>query len=138
MKHFLNRLLEGIVLLFRRLKGPSSYREIVPHMGQSSVMVGQSISGFEITIYCNRKRYRRKYDRWFVPTEYDVLYRVFSRASDNAPARLREACQALDRDIHPQLPEFISDDLQKKAAVEAYLQLLVNTLESMDDGFNSG
>ncbi len=137
MKHFLNRVLEVIVLFLQRLKGPSSLREDHPHLGQGSIMVGQSISGFEITIYCHRKRYRRKYDRWFVPTEYQVLYRVFSRVSDNAPARLKEACQSLDRDIHPQLPEFISDDLQKKAAVEAYLQLLVNKLNSMDDGFNS-
>lgn len=135
---FFSWILEAIVLLFHRLKGPSSLREVPTGLGQESILKGESVSGYEINIYCYRKQYRRKYDRWYVPTEYQVLYRVFSRVSDNAPARLKKVCASLDRDIRPQLPEFLSEDLQKRAAVEAYLQLLQAALVGAEDGFNSG
>lgn len=89
--------------------------------------MGYSVSGFTIEIFCQRKRYRRYYDNWFVPNNDHIAYRVFSVVSSDAPDILKQACE-LDLDIPALLPSFVPDEGQREEVVKAYLDLLIQRL----------
>ncbi len=130
MTSFVNWLLSLIYILVSRAKGPSIVEELhVPGDLLGPPLTGHSTDGYEITIYCRKKRYRRRYERWFGSTQDLTMYQVYSTVSSDAPDALRRACE-LDRDFPPFHPEFISDEVQKEAAINAYLDLVADRLQS--------
>ncbi len=56
-----------------------------------------------------------------------MAYRVFSVVSDDAPEPLKKACE-LDIDIPALLPPSVDDHGHRQAAVNAYLDILIERL----------
>lgn len=123
----------GVLFLFHEgLKGEKTVYEVKLPKNALGHLVGFAVSGYEVRIYCQKKQYERKYKNWFVPDKRMVLYRVFSVVTNDAPERLKEACE-LDIDIPCQLSSFVDDEGQKDAAILAYLDILAHRLEEMPD-----
>lgn len=122
------QLLSSLFLFLEKIKG----RQVVtvvktPTLDAASEMVGKAFSGYEISIYCQRKQYCRRYQRRFIRPKYFVLYRVFCVIGTGAPADVIEACQ-LDVDIPQQLPRWVAEPAQRVAAISAYLDLVLARL----------
>ena len=126
----LKSLLSAVFLYFEKLKGKKTVYEVKLPKHALGHLVGFAVSGYKVSIYCQKKQYKRKYDSWLVPDKSTVVYRVFSAVSNDAPEMLREACE-LDIDIPCQLSSLVDDEGQKDAAILAYLDLLVNKLQNM-------
>jgi hypothetical protein len=134
---FIRRLLSGCFLILERwFKGHHLIRNITlpEHRDLVGTLTGYSVTGFRITVYCERIVYQKRYTRWYVPHDEITLFRVYSNVSIDAPASLREAC-SLEITIPPPHPEFISDSYQKEAAIEWYLDLLIHRMRP-EDRFN--
>lgn len=126
----LKRMLSVVFLFLEKLKGKKTLHEVKLPKNALGHLVGFAVSGYEVRIYCQKKQYKRKYDNWFVRDKSMVVYRVFSVVTNDAPDRLKEACE-LDVDIPCQLSPFVDDEGQKDAAILAYLDLLASRLDSM-------
>ncbi|MDR3392286.1 MAG: hypothetical protein P4L77_11190 [Sulfuriferula sp.] len=135
---FIRRFLSRCFLFVeRRLKGNKSVKNISLPEDQDfvGVLTGYSVTGYEIKIYCSKVRYRKKYSRWYVPPSNIDLYHVYSTVSADAPDSLKAAC-ALEITIPPPHPDFLNFEFQKDAAIEWYLDLLIQRM-SPGDRFNS-
>lgn len=134
---FIRRLLSKYFLyLENRFKGTRTLRTATkPHdMDLLGTLIGYSVTGYEIKIFCNKIRYHQKYSRWYVPSTNIDLYRVYSTTSQDAPDSLKKAC-SLEITIPPPRDTFFSDEFQKDAAIEWYLDLLTERM-SPEDRFN--
>lgn len=127
MTNVIPRLLCWFLLLIRRFKGHYFVEEIKHPKNTLGSLIGYSVSGYTIEIFCQKRHYRRHYDSWFVPNEDHVAYHVFSTASSGAPEILKQACQ-LDLDIPALLPSFVPDEGQREEVVRTYLDLLIQRL----------
>ena len=56
-----------------------------------------------------------------------ATFRVFSVVSHDAPASLKTACE-LEVDIPAMVPSFVSNELQKETAIQAYLDILIEKI----------
>jgi hypothetical protein len=126
----LKRMLSKLVVWFEKLKGHTTVHEVKLPKNALGHLVGFAITGYEVRIYCQKKQYKRKYENWFIPDKNMVVYRVFSVVTNDAPERLKEACE-LDVDIPCQLSTVVDDDGQRDAAILAYLDLLAAKLDTM-------
>jgi hypothetical protein len=128
----IRRFLSRCFLLVEKLKGSRSIKETTeyedPILG---TLVGYSVSGYQIQVFCRKKSYRKKYARWFVPPTDLVMYHVYSIISHDAPESLKKAC-ALEITIPRPRPEFLDDEYQKDAAIEWYLDLLIQKMSPAD------
>jgi hypothetical protein len=135
--HFIRRVLSRCFLFVeKRLKGNKSFTDITIPEDRDLVgwLEGYSVTGYRIKIFCSKVRYRKQYSRWYVPTSNIDLYHVYSVVSHDAPTALREAC-ALEITIPPPHPEFLNTEFQKDAAIEWYLDLLIQRMP-VEDRFN--
>lgn len=123
-------LLNAFFLYLEKLKGRKTVYEVKLPKHALGHLAGFAVAGFEVRIYCQKKQYKRSYDNRFIPDKYMAVYSVFSVVSNDAPERLRQACE-LVADIPCQLSSFVSDEGQKDAAIQAYLDLLVHKLNAM-------
>ena len=123
----LKSLLSELFLLFEKWKGRKTVYEVkLPKIAKGR-LTAFAVDDYEIRIYCQKKQYKRRYDSWLVPDKNMAVYRVFSVVSSDAPLRIQDACE-LDVDIPGQLSPLIEDEMQEKAAIQAYLDLLVSRL----------
>lgn len=90
-------------------------------------LIGYAIAGYQIRLYCQKKRYMQRYLRWHMPSLTYCTFRVFGRVTADAPEALRRACE-LDIDLPRMTPYFVSESVQKEMAVRAYLDLLIERL----------
>lgn len=120
-------VLDALFLLFKGLKGKSSVREEYRPPDLMAFLTGYSISGYEVRLYCQKKYYIREYWRWFVPNEHFATYRVFSAVTNDAPTSLKHACE-FEVELPPMAPSFLSLNLQRKAAVQAYLDIVIERM----------
>lgn len=135
--HFIRRILSRCFLFVeKRLKGNKSFVEITVPEDRDLVgwLEGYSVTGYQIKIFCSKVRYRKQYTRWYVPTSNIDLYHVYSVVSHDAPPALKAAC-ALEITIPPPHPEFFNTEYQKDAAIEWYLDLLIQRMP-VEDRFN--
>lgn len=123
----INSLLSAFIILVEQLKGNKVFQEIKHPRNCLGQLAGYSIAGYRIEIFCQRKHYRRVYEAWFIPNTNHIAYRVFSVVTADAPERLKEACK-LDIDIPALLPEIVGDHMLRQAAVDAYLDILIEKL----------
>lgn len=114
-------------LLLESFKGTKTVQEIQHPRNALGHLTGYSVSGYRLEIYCQKKHYRRHYDKWFIPNEDHVAYRVFSVVSQDAPLGLKKACE-LDVDIPALLPPAAPDAVQRRAVIDAYLDILIERL----------
>lgn len=127
MKRALFKYFGAFLLFWESLKGKKTVREIKHPKNALGHLVGYSVAGYTLEIYCQRKHYRRSYDKWFIPNKDHMAYRVFSVVSADAPDSLKKACE-LDVDIPALLPPAIDDHAHRQAVVNAYLDLLIERL----------
>jgi hypothetical protein len=115
--------------LIERMKGNKTVYEIRHPKYNLGSLTGYSVSGYELNIHCQLKEYRRSYDKWFIPDEFHMVYHVYSTVSNDAPELLKSVC-GFDIDFPALLPNGSSIDNQRKAAVDAYLDILIQKLSS--------
>lgn len=118
------RFLVGVVLLlFERLRGSKTVYESKRPDNSMGSLKGFTVRGYEVAIYCQRKEYHVKYDRWYIPNRVRVTYNVFSVVTNDAPKALRKACE-LDVDLPALIHNWNFDNEIRRAQVLAYLDLL--------------
>lgn len=119
-----DRLLVAVVLsLFERLRGPKTVYEIKRPQNTLGSLKGFAVRGYEIVIYCQRKEYHVKYDRWYIPDRIEATYNVFSTVTSDAPQALRDACE-LDVELPALIHDWNFNNVIRRAQVHAYLDLL--------------
>lgn len=90
-------------------------------------LIGYSVAGYEIRVYCQPRHYVREYLWWRWLRGRYCTFRVFGRVTADAPENLQKACE-LDLTVPKLRPRFVSEDLQRQAAVKAYLDVLLAKL----------
>ncbi|MNU19635.1 hypothetical protein D3C71_78670 [compost metagenome] len=129
------KCIDTLFLLSREMKGRSSVREEYRPPELMAFLTGYSISGFAVSLYCQKKYYVREYWRWWVPNYRFSTFYVFATATNDAPESLRMACD-FEVELPPQAPWFLSTNLQRKAAIRAYLDLVIERMR-MDQSFHA-
>lgn len=122
------KLFTALLMLFiGRLKGSKTVYETHSADNALGSLRGYSVRGYEITIFCQRKQYAVKYDKWYIPNVMRTSYRVVGVVTNDAPEALKQAC-----DIYLDLPSFISESNFsheiRRSVVLAYLDLLEKRL----------
>jgi hypothetical protein len=120
-----------VLLLFERLRGSKTVSEIKRPDNSLGSLKGFAVRGYELAIYCQRKEYHVKYDRWYIPDRIEVTYNVFSVVSNDAPKALRKACE-LDVDLPALVHNWNFDNEIRRAQVHAYLDLLEKRMTKID------
>lgn len=126
MMNFRN-MLGSLFLVLERVKGEHRVREVKERNQEPGHLVAKNFAGYEINIYCHRRHLRRVYAKPYVPDKDFILYRVISVVSYDAPEAIRRACE-LDTELPALLPFFVPEDMQKMAAVSAYLDLVIERI----------
>lgn len=127
MVRFLKSVLGVVLFLFERARGPKTVTELKRAGNEMGSLKGFAIRGYEIAIYCQRKEYHIRYDRWWIPDRVEVTYNVFSVVSSEAPKALRQACER-DVDLPALIHNWNFDNEIRRAQVNAYLDLLEKRL----------
>lgn len=122
---------DALFLWAERAKGARCVEEIHSPQSLSAQLTGYAVSGYEISLYCQTKQYLCRHLAWWVPNRVFTTYHVFSVVSSDAPQSLREAC-ALDVPLPAMSPRYVSRKLQKKLALNAYLDLLIERLRQQN------
>lgn len=112
-----------------RVKGPRTIEEVVVPRTRSEGLTGHSVSGYEINIHCQERRYKVRYKRWWMASDEFRLYHVFATYSNDCPDRLKEACK-LETTMPVLLNSYAAAAKQKEAAINAYLDILIARLET--------
>lgn len=114
--------------LYRQLLGPYIFIDITSHYGNTETITITAVDGTVITIHCSEKRYRCTYSKWYVKNHIVTTYCISSTVSNNASERHILACKmkhSFPRLLHPWMPSVS----QKKAVIEAYIDLLLDHLQ---------
>jgi hypothetical protein len=126
------RMLGALIVFLERMKGRWTLKEVKHPRNNLGRLSGFSVQGYGLEIYCHRRHYRRHYDKWFIPNKDRMAFHVFSMVSPDAPDMLQKACE-LVLDIPQFLPSYASDEAQREAAVQAYLDILIERLGPLRD-----
>ena len=129
--NFLISFWNKLLLVFQSLKGTTNVIEIKTPKNLVGHLTGYSIYGYEMQIFCQKRHYRRSYDKWFIPNENHIAYRIFSIVSNNAPEKLKKACE-LELVIPQLMNEHIEERRQRQSAIDAYLDILAQSLMQND------
>lgn len=119
------------ILWFEQFKGISRVRQLVviqTTRANSLRVIHQS--GYDITIYCQRQEYVKEHPCWLVPKETYRVYHVFSTTTYDAPELIKQACK-LEATFPPLLPIYVLDEMHKRAAIDAYVDLLTDKLKAL-------
>jgi hypothetical protein len=114
----------GVVLsCFERFRGPKTVYELERARNCMGGLRGFTVRGYEIVIYCQRKEYQVKYDRWYIPDRIESTYKMFSVVTNDAPEALKRACE-LEVELPGLIHSWNFDRKICRAQVHAYLDLL--------------
>jgi len=105
--------------------------EITPARASIEAMAATSIDGFTTTIHCQERRYICRHKRWYVMNHVVYTYFVFATIQGNASPRLVDAC-GIERSFPKLLHSWMPSASQKEAAIEAYLDLVIERLRRND------
>lgn len=132
MINLLNQLviwsLRIVSTLYRQLLGPYIFIDVTSNYGNTETITITAVDGTVITIYCSEKRYRCIYSKWYVKNHIVTMYCISSTVSNNASEKHILACKmkhSFPRLLHP----WMSSMSQKKAVIEAYIDLLLDHLQ---------
>lgn len=112
-----------------KFKGPRTLEEVVVPRMRSEGLTGHSISGYEISIHCQERRYKVRYKHWWMGSSELRMFHVFATYSNDCPDRFKEACR-LDLTIPVLLNSYAPTEKQREAAINAYLDILITRLET--------
>lgn len=123
---------ETLIALFfywlEGLKGSVTVRYRVDGAPLTGKITGVFIAGYNLTIYCRRKVFVFHYSNWWVYRRKIVHYQVYSVITPDAPEELRKACE-IRMSIPARFHWRVGNHVQQKAAVNAYLDILIESLE---------
>lgn len=119
-------------LWLEQLAGASVVRRKFRPTDLGAQLTGYSVAGYQIRVYCQEKLYVREFLWWQLPARRYCTFRVFGKVTSDAPDALRRACDYLDVNLPRLRPGFVSTQLQKEAAVSAYLDILIGLIEDED------
>lgn len=124
------RLLASLMAFWvEKVKGPRTTEEVVVPRTRVEGLTGHSVSGYEINIHCQERRYRTRYKHWWMSAHEFRSYHVFATLSGDSPERLKEACK-LDITLPTMLGSLASPEKQREAAINAFLDILIARLET--------
>lgn len=124
------RLLASLMAYWvERIKGPRTTEEVVVPRTRSEGLTGHSVSGYEISIHCQERRYKIRYKRWWMASDEFRLFNVFATVTGDAPDRLKEACK-LEMTLPVLLSSLAATEKQREAVINAYLDILIARLET--------
>jgi hypothetical protein len=128
------RLVTQVFLWLESVKGPKKVSQAVviqTERANSLRVIHQS--GYDITIYCQRKEFLKEYEWDAMPSRTYVVYYVFSRPTPDAPDLIQQACR-LEVTFPPLVPEYVEDEIQKRAAIDAYVDLITDKVLALKQG----
>lgn len=124
MKTFLKNALRRAHLVLEVLKGVATVREVERSGEEVCRITGSTISGFDLTFRCDKKTFYRTSEGFLkTQTEHNTYY-VTCEVDDQAPEDLKNVCKAMEV-FPPLLPNSLSDFCQGEAAINAYLDLIL-------------
>lgn len=129
----LKQVLNPLGAAIEWIKGPGEVQDTTAARGQLEALVGQSVSGYTLTIHCQERRHRYVYKNWYMPDRTIITYYVFATVSGQAPEVLVQACamvRAFPKLLHP----WCKPIRQKEAAIKAYIDLLLPQLPKRSAG----
>jgi hypothetical protein len=128
------RIASWILSYLGSLKGHATLQRVHSKPSLEEDLTAYSVSGYEIRIFCKLEHNRRKYDKWFIPTEDVISYRLYGVVSPDAPTALREVCE-FDVCVPYQRQRFIwSSSISRSEAIKEYLDVLITRLENLQLG----
>lgn len=127
-------LLHCCSALYEAYLGPRSLTEITSPRANIEAMAATSIEGFTTTIHCQERQYLCRFERWYVRDHVVCSYFVFATIQGVASPRHIEAC-SMERSFPKLLHPWIPSASQKEAAIEAYLDLLLDRLQRGQETF---
>jgi hypothetical protein len=123
----LKRAVTSILNLFKLLKGDYIVDNHPSFAFVTDNMTMHSVDGYQIVIYCQKKRVLQKFERWYMPDLPKNKYRVFSVASQSAPEALKQACQ-MELCVDHLFPDTPNDFVQKETVIATYLDSLLKRI----------
>jgi hypothetical protein len=123
-----------ISLIYKWLLGPYVFVDITSRYSNTETMTVTTIDGTITTIHCQERRYLCRYNRQYVKDHVVCTYRVFATVHGPATYKHIQACRmrhSFPRLLHP----WMSSIRQKEAVIEAYMDLLLNQLQSNNSDF---
>ena len=126
------RMLGGLIHVLEQWKGHSTVKEVKHPSNAMGKLVGFALNGYQLEIFCQRRHYRRAYDKWFIPNQDKIAFHVYSMVTSDAPDILQRACE-FKLDIPALLPSWVGDEAQREAAVNAYLDILAEKIGPLHD-----
>lgn len=103
------------------------YETIVDQEIKFEQIKGFSLEGYSITISCQRKLYRRKYAKWYLPDKQYFIYYFYGETTENAPSSLKSVlkdCVSVPTAAHNPLLNTIVEN----EALLAYLDVIASRL----------
>jgi hypothetical protein len=121
-----------VLKLLRWLAGPSQVSLDTTVENHVSSLTAVSVHGYEMTIHCKAVYFKRRYQRFFMPTKRLAVYSISNTVTADAPERLREIAAPFTVNWPRECTYYLDEDRQKQGAVEAYLDLLLAKLDRRD------
>lgn len=105
------------------------YETVVDQEIKFEQIKGFSLEGYSITISCQRKLYRRKYTKWYLPDKHYFIYYFYGETTETAPSNLKAVlvdCVSVPTSAHnPLLNTVVEND-----ALLAYLDVIASRLRT--------
>lgn len=120
--------MEKLVHWKEQLQGPKRLLDITPHNTFPFTLTGLAMDGYQIEIRCAKRIYREDYPRIKFVGQKRVMYDVSACVTQDAPERLRRACE-LRVSFPAFFGHFVSEERQQKLAIDIYLDRLRECLE---------
>jgi len=123
-----------------KLKGSKTVTVVYfPHNTNDYLDV--QFNGLSLRIFCNKKLYRRSYDKWYVLSDHRSVYNLRSVVGGVLPEHdpnfdtngLRLACE-LEVDIPALLPSFVEFKYHQIVMTHAYLDIVTGRLMRIRHG----
>lgn len=92
-------------------------------------MTATSVHGHDLTIHCRAVYFKRVFRRAFMPSRRMAVYSINATVSADAPERMQQGVGDFSVNIPRDCGCFMNEPQQKQRAVEAYLDLLLATLD---------
>lgn len=121
-------------MIYESWRGPRQLQEITSARASIEAMTATSIDGVTTTIHCQERRYRCLYKRWYIRDHTVSTYFVFATVQGAASPTHVEAC-SMERSFPKLLHTWMPSASQKEAAIEAYLDLLLERLQRGHESF---
>lgn len=93
------------------------------------MLSAKSIHGYELEVFCHTVRYRFYYSAWWARPKVFTMFEIYSRVSNDAPPSLKKVCQ-ITVCLPTLLSPYVEDGAQTRAAVEAYIDLILYELRN--------